>query len=273
MAWLGWFVGAYVGVTALAYLGQRSVLFPAPRQAVAPALEPGEGRIERIARDDGSEVYAFYMPPADDEQPVIVHFHGNGEQLADLVPLARALAASGAGVLAVEYPGYGLAEARSPCEAALYADADAALHHLEDQLGIPRERTVLQGQSLGSGVAVEMARRGYGHRLVLISPFTSVVDMAARVAPLLPTRWLVRDAFDNAAKVPSLELPALVIHGTRDELIPIEMGRRIAAALPDGQLIEIAGAGHNDLFVRDGDTIIQLLTAFAHGGAAGGPAN
>ena len=192
-----------------------------------------------------------------------MHFHGNGEDISDLGWLASRLRATGLGFYAVEYPGYGLARASSSNETALYAAAERALRHLHGPLGVSKERTVLQGQSLGSGVAVEMARRGYAGRLVLISPYTSMVEMAGLVAPFLPTRLLVRDRFDNLKKVPELEIPALVVHGSEDEVIPVEMGRRIAEALTGSRLLIVPGAHHNDLFEHD--QVLENITGFVRG--------
>jgi len=116
---------------------------------------------------------------------VVAYFHGNGEDLADSVPMISLLRSFGVGVLAVEYPGYGIAGGR-PSEEGAYAAAESALSWLRTEREVDASRVVLLGQSLGSGVACEMAKRGLGARVVLISPFTSVAAMARRVFPLLP---------------------------------------------------------------------------------------
>jgi pimeloyl-ACP methyl ester carboxylesterase len=245
---LGFVLAGYGALALIAFLGQRFMIYPAPRRGIEPVIEGA--RIERIGQGSDT-VYALHSP-ARAGAPTIVHFHGNGEEISDLEWLAYRLRARGLGLYAVEYPGYGLALDGSPSETALYAAAERALQHLERALGVRKEQSVLQGQSLGSGIAVEMARRGYGNKLVLISPYTSMVDMAALVAPFLPTRWLVRDRYDNLKKVAELRLPALVLHGSEDEVIPIAMGREVAAALGGSRLVVVPGAHHNDLFDRDG---------------------
>lgn len=212
-------------------------------------------------------MFAFHLP-APIGANTLVHFHGNGEELASVVPLLRALHRAGLGVYAVEYPGYGLSRAGSPSEASLYAAAETALEHLRTRLGVSPGKTVLQGQSLGTGVAVEMALRGYGARLVLISPFTSLPDLAQRMLPFLPARYLVRDRFDSSSKAPRLRLPALVIHGSRDEIVPVDMGRTLAARLPRARLVVIEGARHNDLFASSGKRVLAEIASFASEGAA-----
>lgn len=265
-AWVKWLLfvacagsALYGALLLLGYLGQRALIYPAPRLTVQPAATGGH--LLSIECSHGV-VHALHLP-APPGAPTLVHFHGNGEQLADQNDLITALAEQQVGVLAVEYPGYGLDSAASPSEAALYAAGECALMHLRSALGVSPRETVLQGQSLGSGVAVEMARRGHGTALVLISPFTSMVDMAARVAPLLPARLLTRDRFDSLSKARDLTLPSLVIHGTHDEIIPFEMGRRLAQRLADARLLPIDAGGHNDLFARD-PGLISTIARFAH---------
>jgi uncharacterized protein len=258
---LGLALGAYLLFAALVFAGQRLIIYPAPRKANEPRLDGG--RLERIASANGP-VDAFYLPASSDA-PTLVHFHGNAEELADLVGLFAALHRRGLAVYAPEYPGYGLMRDRATSEPALYDAAETALGHLRERLGVPRSRTVLVGQSLGSGVAAEMAARGHGARLILISPYTSMPDMAAELVPLLPVRWLIRDRFDTLGKAERLKLPALVVHGDLDEIIPIEMGRELARTLPESRLLVVEGASHNDIFATGGPTLLDSIAAFARG--------
>ena len=198
--------------------------------------------------------------------PTLVHFHGNGEDLAGQAWLVSDLRRAGLGVCAVEYPGYGLARGQPIDESSIYAAAEASLRFLIEG-GVPRESIVLQGQSLGTGVAIEMARRGYGARLILISPYTSIVDMATLLMPFLPVRYLVRDRYESERKAAALALRALVIHGTNDEVIPLRMGRRIAELLRDAEFIAVPGGRHNDLFDNDQVDVLAKIVAFARGTA------
>jgi pimeloyl-ACP methyl ester carboxylesterase len=92
-----------------------------------------------------------------------------------------------------------------------------------------------------------------------------MVDMAARVAPFLPARWLVRDRYETARKAPALALPALVIHGTADEVVPYAMGKRVASLLPQGELVTVEGGHHNDLFETPRHDLVTTIAAFARG--------
>lgn len=115
-------------------------------------------------------------------------------------------------------------------------------------MGIARERIVLSGQSLGTGVAITLAAKGWGTKVVLLSPYTSLPDVAARAIPFLPVRLLMLDRFDSASRAPQVDRPVLVLHGDRDRVIPVDLGEALAAKFPRGRFVEIAGSGHNDLW-------------------------
>jgi uncharacterized protein len=179
----------------------------------------------------------------DGPRRIVVWFHGNAEWAASNLPLASDLAEAGFDVFLAEYRGYG-GNAGRPSEAALYADGEAAIDALT-QLGYRPAEMVLAGRSLGTGVAAELAIRRPPGVLLLISPFTSAVDMGRPMAgPLAPL--VVADRFDTLSKIGRVRSSVIVIHGTLDEVIPVEMGRLVAAACPGARYVEVAGAGHND---------------------------
>jgi alpha-beta hydrolase superfamily lysophospholipase len=245
-----------------AFAGQGRLIYPRRGDGDTPELTGA--RLETLASKTGRKVFALYAP-ASNGAPVLVHFHGNGEELADLVDFVALFQARGIGVLAVEYPGYGLSRDHEPNEGSIYEDAEVALRHLIDEMGVSRERIVLSGQSLGSGVAVEMACRGLGARLLLFSPYTSMVDMADHYLPILPNRWLVRDRFDNGKKAPRIALPVLVVHGTADEVIPVAFGKKLAGAFPAARFLALEHGRHNDLFLRGGASLVDEVTTFCRG--------
>src|SRR5215467_6846267 len=157
---------------------EREVLFAAPPLRPMPPDAPGV--LVDLDGPQGSTVVALWVA-ARPAEPTLVFFHGNGQELSDLAPLARDVAALGLGFFAVEYPGYGLSRGSST-EATLVAAADAAVRALERR-GVAREKVVLTGYSLGTGVAAEMARRGLGGKLVLLAPYTSIPDLADALSP------------------------------------------------------------------------------------------
>jgi pimeloyl-ACP methyl ester carboxylesterase len=254
-------VAVYAGLCVLARVVSRKLIYPAP----APRAWTSGIELLRLRASDGADVHAaFIAPPAGAR--TIVFFHGNGEQIDDSVPLAHELARRGFGVALVEYRGYGPsargAGPTQPTEEGLYLDAETVLDALASR-GIAPQTVALWGTSLGSGVAAEMARRGRGASLVLVTPYTSVPAVAARVVPFLPARWCVPDRFDTLSKAEAIRVPTLVIHGDRDEVIPFAMGERVSRAIDGARFIRVDGGHHNDLFAREGTRLMDAIDAHA----------
>jgi fermentation-respiration switch protein FrsA (DUF1100 family) len=245
----------YAALCALGRLGYRRMLYPAPPYEAMPT--PAAARLLELRAADGVPVHALEVA-APAAARTVVYFHGNGEVVDDELPFAERLAAAGFSVVLAEYRGYGRSRGAPPTEDGLYADAAAVLDDLAAR-GTGPERVVLWGVSLGTGVAAEMARRGRGGALVLVAPYTSIPDMARRVAPFLPVGVLVGDRFDTLSKAPGLSLPAVVVHGTDDEVIPFAMGERVAAAIRGSRFERIPGGHHMDCFDVD-DALLGRVT-------------
>ena len=221
----------------------RSMIFPAS-QASFPGPHEGEGwSVARYDTVDGLQLAGAFFPPPSPDRPVLLYFHGNAEAAGQNLPLAESLRARGLGVFLAEYRGYG-GLAGSPGEEGLYADGEAALAEL-GWLGVPPSRIILVGRSLGSGVAVELATRHAAAAVVLVSAYTSIVDMGRTVAGSLAP-LVIRDRFDSLSKIGRISSPLALLHGTRDDVVPVAMGRRLAASRPDARWVEVPEATHND---------------------------
>jgi hypothetical protein len=241
----------------------RHFLFPAAEVSETP-IPADVASVVLVARD-GAQVHAAELlggrGPGDGR--VFVIFHNNRQTMGDAVDLVRALHARGHGGMIVEYRGYGASRAAGETtEQGLYDDAEAALDHLATH-GVPPARIVLLGSSLGSGVAAEMARRGRGGALVLVTPYTSIPDLVRDAVPIAPADLLVEDRFDTLAKTGEIRVPTLVIHGDADEIVPFWMGERLSTAIPGARLLRIPGGHHGDLFARDGEHLFAELAHFA----------
>jgi alpha-beta hydrolase superfamily lysophospholipase len=246
----------YAIAVVVASLVYRRFLYPIPPGGT---WLPDPDKIQLLTASDGVTTRMLQLPPALG-QKTIVHFHGNGETIGNNVELAERLSARGFGVALVEYRGYGLSAGSAPTEAGLYRDAEAALEALLRQ-GIGPDKVILWGASLGTGVAAEMARRKHASALVLFSPFTSAWQVAARIVPFLPMRLIFRDKFDTLHKAAAIDVPTVVVHGDRDELIPFEMGRAVASSICGSRFIPIAGGHHNDLLSLGGTRLLDEVTA------------
>jgi pimeloyl-ACP methyl ester carboxylesterase len=241
LTFLGGALAVWLVLVVLAACSYRTLLYPAPSGTPSVAA-PAE--VRTFHAKDGVAVHAVVLR-GNETAKVVVCFHGNGELAEDSLPFAQALNARGLGVVLVEYRGYGAsAAAGKPTEQGLYADAEAVL----DGLALPKERVVLYGRSLGTGVATEMALRRRAHALVLVAPYTSIPAVAGRMVPFLPVSWIVGDRYDNMKKAPEVEVKTLIFHGDADEVIPYDMGVALSHAFPHARLVTVEGAHHNDIF-------------------------
>jgi pimeloyl-ACP methyl ester carboxylesterase len=255
---LAMLVGGYAALVGASKFGYRALLYPAPQRGLDVA--PSGATLRTFETRDGTPVQALSYAASEGtgKQRTVVFFHGNGETIADSAGIAQRMTARGLGFVAVEYRGYGNSPARDPHEQGLYDDAEAVLTGLQRE-GLTPADTVLWGVSLGSGVAVEMATRGHGARLILSTPYTSIPDVAARVMPLLPMRLVIGDRFDSLSKAGKVNLPTLILHGDRDGVVPYDMGVTLSKAIAGAELITVLGGGHNDLFAREGERLFDAI--------------
>src|SRR5262245_57944289 len=238
----------YLGLVALMYVAQRSLMYFPETVRTAPA-EAGFPEAEEIVLDtaDGERVIAWHVAPRGD-RPVVLYFHGNGGALRYRVDRFRALTADGIGLVALSYRGYAGSTGR-PSEEGLIADAKAAYAFAAARH--PAARLVLWGESLGTGVAVALAAEKPVARLVLEAPFTSAVDIAASVYPIVPVRWLMKDQFRSDLRIGKITAPVLIVHGDQDRVVPITSGERLYALITaPKRFVRVPGAGHEDLGVR-----------------------
>lgn len=238
----------YVLVVAVFYTAQRKFLY-FPTHTYVPLREAHANAALReisLRTADGIELKSWYAPAT--SQPfTIVFFHGNADSLYGAAPVADAYIAAGYGFLLTEYRGYsGLAGA--PSEAGLYADARANVNWLLAQ-GVESRRILLFGQSLGSGVATEMATEYQAGGLMLLSPYLSIPKIARVHYWFFPAQILALDRFDNEKKMGRVHMPVLIVNGERDEVIPAAQGRMLyALANEPKEFHSLAGVGHNDTF-------------------------
>ena len=239
---------AYAVICAVMFLAQRRFLYAPDRtRPDAAAAGVADMSATRLRTADGLEVLAWYRPPAGEDMPVVVYFHGNAGHIGDRGYKMRPLLDAGIGVLLLSYRGYG-GNAGFPSEEGLYNDARAAIGFLADQ-GIGRERLVIYGESMGSGVAVQIASETPPAALILEAPFTSLTKVAFEKVPYIPVPLLIRDRFDSLSKIAGIHAPLLVIHGDRDRTVRVEHGHRLLAAANEPKRgLFVPDAGHADLY-------------------------
>jgi fermentation-respiration switch protein FrsA (DUF1100 family) len=188
---------------------------------------------------------------------------GNAGHRGLRAPLAAALSRHGLGVLLFDYRGYA-GNPGSPYEAGLARDVRAARSFLLERAGVAEGDLLYFGESLGAAVVVDLAGEHPPAGLVLRSPFTSLADVGRVHYPLLPVRALLRDTYPLAQTIATIDVPTLVVLGTRDTIVPAEQSRAVArAAAGPTRVVEIEGADHNDPSLLTGAQVVDAAVALA----------
>lgn len=249
----------YAALVGLLFAFQRSLLY-APGPAGPSPSAAGVGQMEevRVKTSDGLDLLAWHSPPASSQGLTVVYLHGNAGSLAARAFKVRPLLDAGHGVLLLSWRGFGDNPGR-PTEEGLYRDGRAAIAYLRDR-GVRVEHMAFYGESLGSGVAVQMASETTPAAVILEAPFSSITDVAAAHYPFVPVRLLLKDRYDSASKIAAVRAPILILHGTRDAVVPLRFGRRLFDAASEPKRMEVFDAGgHENLH---GIGAIDLILGF-----------
>ncbi|PPD13897.1 MAG: alpha/beta hydrolase [Methylobacterium sp.] len=250
-------VAAYLGAAGYMTAFQRSFLYkPAPEwQAPADSALTGAERIE-IKAPDGTVLVGWWLPPKRDDRPVYLYFHGNANGLSRRATRFGYMARDGSGVLAMSYRGYG-GSGGAPSEAAIHADAGTI--HAELARRVAPERIVLFGESLGSGVALRLAAQVKAKGVILDSPYLSVMERARAQYPWLPVSLLLADQFRSDQFIRQVDEPVLILHGTADDLIPVEDSERLAALAKPRQVTRKLYPGERHVVPLDRGPMPDIL--------------
>jgi pimeloyl-ACP methyl ester carboxylesterase len=228
----------YAGMCALLYLSQRSMIYyPQPR-----SLGPTQS-LSMLHTADAELVLTTHELAG---PSALIYFGGNAEDVSlSLAELREAFPDKSLYLL--HYRGYGGSSGK-PSEAALHRDALAVYEMVRNK----HARITLVGRSLGSGVAIRLAALRPAERLILVTPYYSLEDLAARQFPFVPVRWLLKDKYESWRHAPRIRTPAILIVAQHDEVIPAQSAQALHAAFPAGvaEYVVIRDAGHNDVSIK-----------------------
>ncbi len=245
--WALFLIGLYAVLLILMVVFENSFVYP--RSTAADHWEdPPDAAIEEVSfpAADGNTIHAWYRPQAESKDVFLI-CHGNAGNLSmrgqGMLAFHQVLKCN---VLIFDYPGYGKSTGR-PSEAGCYASADAAIKWLNEVKGIPPERVILFGDSLGGGIAIDAALRHPVRALILSKPFTSAPATAKRTFFWLPVNWLMRNRFDNLSKMSRLRCPLFIASASEDRICPLSMGKALFDAAPEPkEFMCLEGEGHDD---------------------------
>lgn len=218
----------YTAIAAFLYFNQRRILY-VPDYTLALPEDYGlkEFKPLSLTTKDGVTLTAWYKP-AKPNAKTVVYFHGNAGSLADRVEKLDTLTSRGMGMLAVSYRGYGTSKGR-PSEPGLYLDGRSAIEYLTNTLKITANHIVIYGESLGSGIAIQMATEFPVHSIALEAPYLSILKLGQERYPFLPISILLKDHFLSEKKISKVHVPVIIFHGTDDLITPIAHGKSMLA--------------------------------------------
>ena len=261
----------------LVWAGQRSLMY-LPLGSVLPPADAGVPGAEAftVRTPDGLDLGAWFLR-SDREPPLatVIVLNGNAGNRSYRAPLAKRLTGAGFDVCLFDYRGYG-GNGGSPSEAGLQIDARAVRAAVAARPGVDADRVILFGESLGTGVAVALARDAPPFAIVLRSPFTSMADVAAHHYWFLPVRQLLWDRYDSLSRASALTSPVAIVAGDRDRVVPIELSRRLYDAIRAPKtFVTVSGADHNDFELNAGAELARAVgwaaeAARAHDGRRAG---
>lgn len=194
--------------------------------------------------DDGIQLHGWYCP-CKEPRAVVLMAHGNAGNVTHRADRLRLLHDLGVAAMTFDYRGYGRSQGL-PSETGILRDARAARRWLAERTRVREQDIVMMGESLGGGVAVDLAAKDGAAGLILESTFTSLPDVAQQHVPYLPAKYIMRNRLNSISKIGNYQGPLLIAHGTADELIPFAQAQQLYDAAPGPKhLMPISTAGHN----------------------------
>lgn len=247
-----------LGVAALLYASacgymwatqMQQVFEPTAEWQTTPARMGMKYEELRIPAGSGQgELDAWWVPSDRTNAPTVLYFHGNYRNIGNNLDQTRRLHELGYNVLLADYRGYGKSRGGPPSESKVYEDAETIWQYLIRQRGAELKKTFIYGHSLGGAIAIDLAvHHPEAAGLITEGTFTSMQAMGEKDYGFLPIGLLLNQRFESIAKVPSLKIPVLFIHGSWDKKVPVEMGKQLYSAAPEPKkLLLIEGGEHNN---------------------------
>jgi dipeptidyl aminopeptidase/acylaminoacyl peptidase len=211
----------WLGLTAAVAANQRRLVFNpmVEREVKSPRSSGHRTRPVVLRAKDGTRLSGWLMTPmSPGPHPAVLYFGGRSEEVSWVVRDAGKLF-PGMTVLAVNYRGYGESHGE-PAEAHMVEDACSLFDWMADRSGIDAKRIAVVGRSLGSGVAVQVAKERPVHSVVLITPYDSILAIAKRRFRAMPIEYILRHRFESIKYAPSLKAPTYVLRAAIDDVVP-----------------------------------------------------
>lgn len=254
-------VSVWVLLSLLLYFFQpKFVYYPYPDLVATPADAGLKYEQVNLTTSDQLRINGWFLPHMK-PRATLLFLHGNGGNISHRMEKLLIFNRLGLAVFIIDYRGYGDSEG-SPSEQGTYLDATAAWDYLTKERGIPENRIILYGESLGGAIASWLADRHKAGALILESAFTSIGDMGKHYYPYLPVKLLARIKYPTMEYIHNVTCPVLVIHSKTDDIVPYIQGRKLyESAQEPKSFLEISG-DHNNGFMQSGQTYSNGINEF-----------
>ena len=216
---------AYILVMIFVYFYQRNLLYHPKENNYAGDTIEFEYKEEFIEVEQNIKIKSWFIEKNLKKSKTIIFFHGNAGDLSNRIHKLNKLNNLNSNVLLISWRGFSN-NPGNPTEKNLYQDAMKSIEWLNSK-GINNKDIILYGESLGTGVATELAQSNSFHGIILESPFTSIADAAKIYYPYLPVNLLLKDRYDTIKKIKNIKIPVLIMHGKKDNIVPFFMGEKL----------------------------------------------
>lgn len=242
-----------------AYIERKILFYPMRQIEMTPkdiGLQYEDVYFEAI---DGARLNGWLVKK-EGANAIVLFCHGNAGNISHRVEKIEIFNKLGVSMFIFDYRGYGKSQGH-PSEQGLRKDGLAAYNYLMSRHDMKDAKTLLYGESIGGGVAVYLASKGYGGALITEDTFTSIRDMTKLSLPFIP-QFLIRTNFDSLSRIKGVKVPKLIIHALDDEIVPYEMGQRLFEAAPEPkEFLKLRGS-HNTAFLESKETYEAGLAKF-----------
>lgn len=240
----------YLLIVTTLYINQRNMMYHPSQQKNELSYYKLENTEEiTLLTQDKVKIQAWFKEPGPNGE-MVIFLHGNAGNLENRVDKLRQLSMMGYGFIIPAWRSFGKSEG-SPTESGLYLDAEAAIDYIRSR-GYELSKTIMIGESLGTGIAAKMASKYKFKGLLLITSYTSVAERASEIYPYLLAKYLTKDNFKVLDNITKINQPLLMIHGSEDMVAPCEHSKKIfSSAKEPKKLIIYEGAGHSNYDVHD----------------------
>ena len=215
----------YSTVLIVLFIFQRNLMYhPDENNYFGDKLEVSIEKV-KIKTSDNIDLLSWFHKKDLKKFKTIIYFHGNAGTLENRIHKLNHFKDMNVNFLIISWRGFSGNDGK-PSEEGLYVDGNSAINWLKN-LGLSEEDIIIYGESLGTGVATEIAQNRNFAGIILESPFTSMIDAGKDKYPYLPVRLLLKDKYESDKKIKNINRPILILHGKVDNIVPFHMGKRM----------------------------------------------